>query len=98
MGISPIAAVLAAGSLGVGAYSAIKGQEAQKKAQAQALSNAQMAQRQADEANNAAHQIKPDLSKIDAMNSVKQGNTLLTGAQGAQLSPSLLGKNTLLGQ
>jgi acyl CoA:acetate/3-ketoacid CoA transferase alpha subunit len=90
-------AILAGGSVLGGIVQGKMAGDAQKKAQAQALAASQAAQRQSDEAMNRANMVKPDVAAISNQNGIKQGNTMLTGAGGAQLGASSLGKNTLLG-
>lgn len=103
LGISA-AAWTAIGAIGSMAVSIYNGQQAageQKKAQQQAMANANAQAAQADQAMNAANQKKPDTSAIlsAATQAGRMGasGTMLTGPQGISPDSLNLGKNTLLG-
>lgn len=91
---------IAVGALAVSAYSSHQQASAQKKAQNQAVAQAEKQQKQAEREFNRANQKKPDLAGIMQNNrrAGEAGSTMLTGSQGVDPGGLSLGKSTLLGQ
>lgn len=101
----PAAPVIAAVAVGAStAYSVYQGEradKAQNKARKEAERNAKKQQNQAEQDANRANRRGPNTQGIlDATAQQARGGesgTMLTGAQGVDLSQLQLGKNTLLG-
>lgn len=95
-----LAAASAVGAVGAIAQGAQQ-QSAAKKAAAQAEQNALKQEKAADEAMNAQNRKRPDTAAMldSAAQAGRAGDvsTMLTGAGGAQVGASQLGRNTLLG-
>lgn len=97
---NPVAAVTAA----VGALSAIQGQQQmkeQKKAAAQAQTNAEKQVVAAERDMNARNSKQPNTAAMASANQQAAqsgiGSTMLTGSQGVDPTSLVLGRNTLLG-
>lgn len=101
-GATTAVAIASVASAAYGIYSGERAADAQKSAQAQAREIADKQANAAQQALNQANQKKPDTSAIlsAAQQSGKSGQsgTMLTGAQGVDPTSLTLGKSTLLGQ
>lgn len=95
-----ITAVTVAGTL-ASIYSGQQQSSAAKRAAAQAEQNALKQEKSAEEAMNAQNRKRPDTAAMldSAAQAGRAGDasTMLTGAGGAQVGASQLGRNTLLG-
>jgi hypothetical protein len=99
--VSIAGAAIAGIGTGASIYQGAKAQKAQKKANAAAQKDAAETKAANERANNAANQKSPNLLAIMAGNKQAMsggvGSTSLTGPKAPSLSPSLLGRATLLG-
>lgn len=97
----PIMAVTAAVGTAYSIYSGERASSAQEEGQRKAEANAKKNADLADQANNKANQKRPDTNALMAANeqAAKSGpsGTMLTGTAGIDPNALQLGKNTLLG-